>query len=276
VVANSFRDRSIYGISPPERACNQAHRTGRACIAQRRKAPIGNVIAGALGAAASVLIHLLFIGSVLWDGAPHRTKRSDVWDFGSAATTRIDEPVMTLILISDPRITKTSPDPAEIPSSGVSPNDSNVRVLSPDRNPVVDLTQVADSAIEQSPEAHDIAERALLFGRYMGQINARIERAWLRPRTEIGSALFECQVAITQDSAGNVTEVTLQDCNGDGRWQQSLVSAIQSASPLPRPPDPAVFSSTLTLRFESTAYSTDRRADGFEPASRVTSAGTSL
>jgi hypothetical protein len=141
-----------------------------------------------------------------------------------------------------------------------------VRVLSPDPYPAIDLAHAADTATVQSPEAHDAADRALLFGRYMGQVNARIERAWLRPRTAIENTLFQCQVAITQDKRGNVLEVTLQHCNGDGRWQQSLVNAIQSASPLPAPPTPEVFSGTLTSRFESTVYSSANSADGFEPA----------
>jgi hypothetical protein len=49
-----------------------------------------------------------------------------------------------------------------------------------------------------------------------------------------------------------VQEIEIAQCNGDIRWQTSLVHAIQSASPLPAPPDPKVFSHTLTFEFTVT------------------------
>jgi len=233
------------------------------------------VFAGALGAAVSVVIHAFLIGSLLWGGAAIYTRRPEDQGVGASATDSNQQPVMTLILVSEPQAHRPS-DPSDLPSRGLTPEDLKVRVLSPDPYPAFDLTDVGDAATAQSAEAHDAAERAMLFGRYMGQINARIERAWLRPRTPIGDALFKCQVAITQDRRGNVTEVTMQDCNGEGRWQQSLVNAIQSASPLPAPPDPEVFSSTLTTQFESTGYVPGRGAEGFEPAIKLASADNLL
>jgi hypothetical protein len=109
-----------------------------------------------------------------------------------------------------------------------------------------------------------------MFGRYMGQIKARIERAWLRPRTSIGANSFACRVQIVQDKAGNVMETTLQHCNGNGRWQISLVQAIQSASPLPGPPDRAVFADALTLEFNSGPFLAGNSGDGFEPETHAT------
>jgi hypothetical protein len=49
------------------------------------------------------------------------------------------------------------------------------------------------------------AESARLFGQYLGQIDARIDRAWLRPRTRIGADRFVCQVRIEQDDLGTVS-----------------------------------------------------------------------
>jgi hypothetical protein len=105
----------------------------------------------------------------------------------------------------------------------------------------------------------------MMFGRYVGQISARVQRAWLRPRTPMGASSFACRVQILQDRVGNVQEVTLQQCNGDLHWQASLVQAIQSASPLPAPPDPAVFSNLLTMEFDSDQYRAGGHAEGFEP-----------
>jgi hypothetical protein len=49
----------------------------------------------------------------------------------------------------------------------------------------------------------------------------------------------------------------------------ALVRAIQSASPLPAPPDPKVFSPNLTLDFRSQPFSPGMEADGFERVDRT-------
>jgi hypothetical protein len=111
--------------------------------------------------------------------------------------------------------------------------------------------------------------RQLLFGRYIGQITARIERAWMRPRTPIEKPLFACRVHITQDRKGVVQEIELVRCNGNSRWQTSLVQAIQTASPLPAPPDADVFTGRLTLDLQSAAFVPGGSAEGFEPGASV-------
>lgn len=107
---------------------------------------------------------------------------------------------------------------------------------------------------------------AVLYGRYLGQIQARIERAWLRPRTAIGADLFRCRVRIDQRRDGRVGDITLQRCNGTMQWQGSLVRAIEDASPLSAPANPAVFTPHVVLEFRSTAYTPSAPAGLFEPA----------
>ena len=46
--------------------------------------------------------------------------------------------------------------------------------------------------------------------------------------------------------------------------RHSLVRAIQSASPLPAPPDPAVFTQSLNLELEAEPYAPGHGSDGFE------------
>jgi hypothetical protein len=111
-----------------------------------------------------------------------------------------------------------------------------------------------ESETPTEPRAEQSA-RSQLYGRYLGQIDARIERAWLRPRTPIGSPSFSCTVQVEQDGAGWIKDIMLVRCNGDVRWQQSLVRAIQASSPLPAPPNPRVFKSHLLLIFRAEAYS---------------------
>jgi hypothetical protein len=123
-----------------------------------------------------------------------------------------------------------------------------------------------DSSKDDNHDAPGAEEgRAALFGRYLGQVTGRISRAWLRPRTAIGSQTFSCWVQVDQNPHGEVLEITLKSCNGSPSWQISLVHAIESSSPLPAPPDPSVFTQTLTFEMSSQAFDALRPADGFEP-----------
>jgi len=54
---------------------------------------------------------------------------------------------------------------------------------------------------------------SMMFGRYMGQNSARVERAWVRPRSIPPSGSFNCRVQITQDRRGDVEEA---GSNGQG------------------------------------------------------------
>jgi hypothetical protein len=130
----------------------------------------------------------------------------------------------------------------------------------------------SENSIRTATTAADGAERAMLFGRYVNQIAARIERAWVLPRTAPGgtsawgatamggsadargsesSPLFRCRVQILQSRDGAVLEVTLLECDSSPEWQQSLVNAIDAASPLPAPPSESVFARALVLSFTS-------------------------
>lgn len=134
----------------------------------------------------------------------------------------------------------------------------------PQLAPPQDLLDPLANAKPPSPDV-DAAGSSALAGRYLGQIDARIERAWLKPRTALDSDAFRCEVRIEQDAVGNVLEIELEQCGNDGRWQQSLVRAIQSASPLPAPPDPVVFRKSLRMSFIGRPWSAQGSAQGYEP-----------
>jgi hypothetical protein len=128
-----------------------------------------------------------------------------------------------------------------------------------------------------SAGAGDDGEYARLYGIYSGQIQARIDRLWRRPRSSIaestgenagGSTEFRCVVNIIQDALGNVVEVLLPDCNGSAAWQRSLAIAIQQASPLPAPPDAKVFRRAIALTFVALPYSSTASPDEYEIAGR--------
>jgi colicin import membrane protein len=57
-------------------------------------------------------------------------------------------------------------------------------------------------------------------------------------------------VEVTQVPGGEVTGARVTQCNGDAAVRQSIENAVYRASPLPDPPDPALFERNLVLRFK--------------------------
>jgi hypothetical protein len=221
----------------------------------------------AVGIAGTVLVHALLFLPIVLDlslPAPRLPSRTGA---GASAVASSREPVMTAIFINEasPVERLATVKPVELASRGVAPMDLPVIVFSPDNSPA----SLADpNSQDRSPTetVGDQTQHALLYGRYLGQIQARIDRAWVRPRTEIGAPRFSCGARIEQDTRGAVLNVKLEHCVGTPRWQQSLVSAIRTASPLPAPPDPSVYADVLLLVFESDGFRPGGSSDEFEPA----------
>jgi hypothetical protein len=122
--------------------------------------------------------------------------------------------------------------------------------------------------------------KARLLGIYTGQIQARIARVWRRPRSPVNEDYpsqnindivesFQCEAQIVQDPRGNVQEILLPRCNGSPAWRNSLVLAIQHASPLPAPPSEKVFSTSITLNFVGLSYFAGAPDDDYEPTRRT-------
>jgi colicin import membrane protein len=83
---------------------------------------------------------------------------------------------------------------------------------------------------------------------WQAQIAARITRAWLRPPT--AKPGIECTINVTQVPGGEVTQVTIGQCNGDQAVRESIEAAVYRASPLPPPPDPSLFDRNLKIDFK--------------------------
>jgi len=84
--------------------------------------------------------------------------------------------------------------------------------------------------------------------RWHASIVAKIERAWIKP----GSARpgVTCIVSVSQVPGGEVTAVRVTSCSiDDAALRQSVENAVYGASPLPPPPDPALFERNLELTF---------------------------
>jgi hypothetical protein len=274
-MSDDASDIPVYEITASSLRGPWAGRSFLQLLNQRRQMPSQRLSTAVLAAFLVVSIHALLLGSVIL-GAAHQTryKRPDRQGAGGSAIVSAAEPVMTLILIADAGLNNNHTDET-IASRGLTIPHVAITIATPNPWPAIDLSATEDQADHTTAAQENEAEaaaRAALFGRYMGQIQARIERAWIRPRSAIEGDTFQCRVQIVQDAQGAVKETTLQRCNGDTRWQLSLVQAIQSASPLPAPPNPDVFADALTLEFTSRGYDAGENSEGFEPQSVMSAA----
>lgn len=233
---------------------------------------------GATAACIALALHALLLTSILWTGESPVHRPRDSGALNKVVPEGSEDGALQVVFIQDPSSSQTAERPFK-----------SIRLASAS---ALEVIAVADALAEQTMSvpnfsvelatsvatpAPDAALRSAQYGRYVGQIDARIERAWRRPRAAIGAPVFACVVRIDQDARGTVLEVTLEQCNGSERWQLSLVSAIESASPLPAPPDPAVFTRTLHMSFQSRPYSPGEPQDAYEPvlaAQRVAGTGT--
>jgi len=212
------------------------------------------------GLLASVVLHALLITSLAWGGRYARVPQPRSPDLRAPGSSgqQDDEFSMELVPIRDDSAPRAGQNEMPAPPTFV-PVTVQAALTDPTFAPVSDPDGSAANVSDS-----DAAAQAILVGRYMGQIDARIERAWRRPRTTVEEGLFSCRVRIEQDAQGGVKEITLERCNGDARWQVSLVQAIQLASPLPAPPDPKVFARVLRMDFRAEPYSPDAPQDEYE------------
>jgi hypothetical protein len=228
------------------------------------RAKVKTALLGALG---SALIHLLLLDFMVGGGSS--AARAPVEPgMGAASVVSDSSASMTLILLDGAGVAVSEEELEESASSqGTASQSLQLTVITPEpvREPAFEIEDAADAESTEAMASADALGRAKQFGLYMGQIQARIERAWNRPRSALQGDSFECAVQIQQSPRGEVLEVTLRRCNGDLRWQTSLVSAIERASPLPAPPDPIVFSESFRLVFQSRAFDSSFSDQGFEP-----------
>ena len=101
--------------------------------------------------------------------------------------------------------------------------------------------QLADeehrSAVESGP----------LRDSYIAKLRNKIQNAWIKPPS--ASVGLDCLVEVTQIPGGEVTGARVTQCNGDAAARQSIENAVYRASPLPDPPDPALFERNFVFRF---------------------------
>ncbi|HZF25588.1 MAG TPA: cell envelope integrity protein TolA [Steroidobacteraceae bacterium] len=97
-------------------------------------------------------------------------------------------------------------------------------------------------------ERRSAAEDSGQLAQYVAQIQAQIQRKWIRPPSAREG--LKCIVNVTQVPGGEVVGVKIGECNGDDAVRQSIEAAVYRASPLPEPSDPALFERNLKLEFK--------------------------
>lgn len=97
-------------------------------------------------------------------------------------------------------------------------------------------------------EKANVARSSAALASWEAQIAAKINRAWLRPPTARPG--ISCVLNVTQVPGGEVTQVSIGECNGDQAVRESIEAAVYRASPLPPPPDPSLFDRNLRIDFK--------------------------
>jgi hypothetical protein len=246
-----------------------------------RRAPGRYLPPSLIGILGTAMLHVILVQSLVFGSGGPKPKPPEAQDFASALATPNPD-ADNLVLISLPVLANGGQSATE--NATVSLLDlSKMKIKSPisiDPPAFLNLQTLALSEDPSSTPASgpDGVELARLFGIYTGQIQARIDRIWRRPRTPVNEAdqkspvadeSFRCEAQIVQDFRGNVQEVLLPRCNGSPAWQRSLIVAIQQAAPLPGPPSDKVFSKSITLIFVGLSYFAGAPDDEYEPERRT-------
>src|SRR5271170_5400130 len=112
----------------------------------------------------------------------------------------------------------------------------------------IKLEREAELRRQLAEEEHQSAvEASPARAQYIARLASRIQNAWIKPPS--ARAGLDCIVNITQVPGGEVTSAHVSQCNGDAAARQSIENAVYRASPLPAPPDPALFERNLVIHF---------------------------
>lgn len=101
---------------------------------------------------------------------------------------------------------------------------------------------------QQALEAQRSGRLNALRAQYERDIAQKVERNWPKPAT--AQPGWSCRVRVTQIPGGEVVGVEAISCNGDAVFKRSVETAVHRASPLPPPPDPALFDREILFTFK--------------------------
>lgn len=82
------------------------------------------------------------------------------------------------------------------------------------------------------------------------ELESRIQQNWNKPPTAHHG--IDCVLNVSLISGGDVTDVSIGQCNGDDAVRESIKNAVYAASPLPPPPNDVPFPRQLVIEFKPT------------------------
>ncbi len=85
-------------------------------------------------------------------------------------------------------------------------------------------------------EPAELSNDSRLQGLYLGQVRARIGRAWEALGAPTAADLPDCTIHVTQDRGGQVLDVAVTNCAVDALARAQITRAVRAAAPLPAPP----------------------------------------
>ncbi len=103
------------------------------------------------------------------------------------------------------------------------------------------------AAEEEFLEGEAQRKNQALIARYMARIRAKVESKWLEPPTARPG--MSCEVRIRLSPSGEVLVVVTVTSSGNSVFDRSVEAAVQKASPLPLPSDPAILPGFPELKF---------------------------
>jgi colicin import membrane protein len=107
-----------------------------------------------------------------------------------------------------------------------------------------DRLQAQEAAAAQQARSRELASKKAL---YVEAIRQKVERNWIRPASsQTGD---RCNVFVQQIPGGDIVDVRVDSCSGDALFQRSVEAAVRKASPLPDPPEPALFERQINFTF---------------------------
>lgn len=241
-------------------------------IASKARAPRLPWSPTIIGLIGTVALHSLIVPSAFLGNGASKARPPEIQVPGSAVKSNPDA-ADSIMLISLPPVPLSSQKGTQaIVSLAALTKVAPILPINTEPSALVNIEAltIGEEQATSVDASSNGTERARLFGIYTGQIQARIDRVWRRPRSPVNGneaptdESFRCRAQIVQDAKGNVQEVLLLRCNGSLVWQRSLVIAIQQASPLPAPPSAAVFSRSITLDFLGLPYVPGSTDDDYE------------
>ena len=86
------------------------------------------------------------------------------------------------------------------------------------------------------------------YNAWLGSIQDQVARNWNRPPSARPG--LECEVRVGLIPGMQVVSAEIVACNGDDAVRRSIIAAVERASPLPRPSDPALFERSIVFVFK--------------------------